>query len=760
MRKHILLSALGGLLCASGAWAGHLSPEQALARATATTQLKAPRALLKSSPRLHSTVGSLYVFTSSQGYMILPAYDEAPALLGYSDNGAIDFESNPELNYWLDFYNRQLSVLKTGKQLSLKAVTHKEREAISPLTVTKWNQEAPYNDKCPELNGERSVTGCVATAMAQVMKYHNYPVKGKGSHSYDWNAGNETLTFNYGETTFDWDNMTDTYGSESTEAQRNAVATLMLSCGISVDMNYSPNESGASTIVMGTSLIDYYDYDPALWMPMRDYYGLDEWEDMIYADLAKGLPVLYAGQGTAGGHQFICDGYSSDGYFHFNWGWGGMSNGYFLLTALNPAALGVGGGAGGFNSGQQIALGVQPPVAGSKPTYMMYCTEAFTPLSQEVAAGELLECEGGFYNFSMHALPEKAAIGMRIVSADGSYDHYLESHSVADLPVLSGYSEDTIIFPELEDGEYTITPAFYDGEKWADMRAQVGKVGSAIATVSNGVATITSPQAATVTVSDINVASSIYIGRDFPMTFTVTNPGTTEYVGKLIPILIDENENMVAESVYSPLDVLGGDSMEVTGYVGKFTATDGSSLTPGTYAIIFCDAAGNQMSEPVEVTLEEAPASTAISVTSFSLISANPVTTKDAVEFSIGVECTEGYFTDALTVAIFPDKEGQVSSVAAGKTAMLYLNGGESTTATATLDLSTLEKGNYFAAVYVGENQESNTVKFELSDVETGIDEIGAGEKVNIIYDLQGRRCKEPLQSGLYIINGKKVIIK
>ena len=765
MKKNLLLLSLG-LASASLSpltQAAHLTPAEALARIKSETPTVATKSMMKASPRLQTTIDNLYIFSAGTGYMVLPAYDEAPAILGYSDN-EFQLEGNPELEYWLGFYNKQLSTLKGGSKNVYRAVERKERKAIEPLTLTKWNQEAPYNDLCPELNGERSVTGCVATAMAQVMRYHSWPAKGVGKHSYFWKAGNDSLSFDYGSTTFDWDNMTYTYGSDATEAQRKAVATLMLSCGISVDMNYSPDESGASTMVMGQSLMDYYNYDKALWMPMRDYYGIEEWEKMIYADLEKGLPVLYAGQGTDGGHQFICDGYSSDGYFHFNWGWGGMSNGYFLLTALNPPALGVGGGAGGFNSSQQIALGVRPPVEGSKPTYLMYCTTSFTPEQQMAAAGEPLTVAAEVYNFSMEKLPADALDGMHIVSADGSYDEYIGGESLKDMPLLSGYKAIEIYFPSLEDGTYTITPAYYAAGKWNDMKTPVGQPGSISADVQGGAATLSTPQAASVTVSDINLPSALYIDREFPLSFSVTNPGSEEYMGHITPVLIDENENLIAESVYSPVDILAGETMDITDYIGKFSAPQGQTLEAGTYYLAFIDDNGNLISEPQEVAIQEAPAETSISISAFSLVSENPITSnKDAVKFSVTVDCTEGYFSDEVTVAIFKKEPGTLRDVASGTTGMLYINSGESRTATPVVDMSALEPGDYFAALFGKDEKQisDKTVDFTISDNESGIVEIGTDSSASVkIYNLQGQPCKAPLQPGIYIIDGKKIMVR
>ncbi|MDE6296539.1 MAG: C10 family peptidase, partial [Muribaculaceae bacterium] len=745
----------------------HISPEQALSRLQKSNKARSMVGKKASDATLQTTIGDLYIFSADKGYMILPANDEAPALLGYSDEGKFSVKGNPALEYWLSFYNKELSYLNSnqgGKKVNAKAA-RPQRTPIEPLTKTRWNQGAPYNDDCPMDNGQRSVTGCVATCMAQMMKYHNWPVKGTGSHSYTASTLQQTLSFDFGNTTFDWANMPNTYGAESTNDQKAAVANLMYACGVSVDMDYTAQESSASSIAMGQAYINYFGYDQSLWMPMRDYYGLYDWEDMIYENLEKGLPVPYAGQGTAGGHQFICDGYSTDGYFHFNWGWGGMSDGYFLLTALDPPSLGIGGGAGGFNTGQQIALNVKPAETGSTPVYIFYCDGNVIPLQQTVSAGSALTIatngqQTGFFNFSMTTIPAGLEFGVRIVSNDGSYDQYIGgAKKNTETPTLNGASQYSVPFPSLPDGTYTITPAFNPGTEWKEIPVALGNVGTILATVSGGTATLSSPQPATVSVTNIDVPETIYIGMDFPMTFSVVNSNSEEYIGNVIPILLDSDYNMVGQSTYSPVDVLGGATEDVTGYVGKFTATQGNTLSAGTYTMLFIDESGNELSEPVEVTLADAPASTSISISNFKLETANPVGNPDEVKFSLDVACSEGYFAKTLMIAVFKPAGG--SSVAAGSTPMMYINAGETKSVEATLNLSTLEDGDYFAAVFNGQQQQTNPVNFTISRTTTSVNDIEVAQpEKETIYNLQGQKCERPLLPGLYIINGKKIMVK
>ncbi len=776
LRRSLWLPIVGfGLLTPTLANARHISPQEALSRVKAETgkslsksEAEVVRRIAnqtRSASAPAATIGSLYVYSADDSYIIIPAEDNAPALLAYSDNSPFSSEAemNPELRYWLEFYNSELASFSTSEVTAseTRASERPQRAAIAPLTKTTWNQEAPYNELCPKVNGRGTVTGCVATAMAQVMKFYSYPVKGQGQHSYHWAPGNETLSFDFATTTFDWANMTDSYNAESTEAQRTAVATLMLACGISVDMHYDVGDSGAATMKMGAALIDYFGYDKGIWMPMRDYYGLYDWEEMVYSELAKGRPVLYSGQGTAGGHQFICDGYSSDGFFHFNWGWGGMSNGYFRLTALNPASLGVGGGAGGFNSGQQITLGAVPAEGDSPHTYLMYCTDHFLPKASQVTAGQDLIAEGGFYNYSLSALPDGSKIGMKIVATDGGTTRYEVGFNISGIAPLIGYGEDLIRFPELADGKYVITPAFYDGTKWHDILAPVGAVGSILATVENYTATLTTAEAASVSVEDITVPTSIYKGRQFPLEFTVVNHSDAEFLGNVYPVLIDPSTGIeVASSVYRPVDLYAGESVRIADYVGSFTAVKGEDFEPGDYTLVFRNHDGKNISNEVKITVEAAPATTEFKVTDFHLDGKEPVTDKENVKFAFTITCEEGYFTDMLHLYLFPGRGGD--SLIGAASDMIYLGAGETKNGTVTIDLSHLEDGEYIAALYKGDEECSEAIRITLA-TDAGVEMVATGEGISedaVVYDLNGIRHTAPLKAGIYIVNGKKILVK
>ncbi|MDE6342066.1 MAG: C10 family peptidase [Muribaculaceae bacterium] len=753
MKTHLLIftAIMGSAITVQSA---NLTPEEALQRFRASNSAKAPAKRVVNARHLE-TIGNIYVFSASDGFMLLPNEDAAPALLGYADSGTFDTESNPALQEWLDFYNQELEWLKTHQKSSATGRKVKStRGEITPLLSTEWNQEYPYNILCPKVDGHETVTGCVATAMAQVMKYHNWPAKGKGTHSYFWRPGEEELTFDYENTPFQWDKMTDRYGKESSEESRHAVAELMLGCGVSVNMHYEPGGSGAATSAMGASLIDIFDYSKALWMPNRIFYGYDEWESMIYADLEQGLPVLYSGEGTEGGHQFLCDG-DKDGYFHFNWGWGGLSNGYFLLTALNPADLGVGGGAGGFNTSQIITLGVRPPKEGDKPVYIFCNTGEFLPLTSTVREGDDFSCGGLYFNYSLQVMPSGSRLGMKFENNTTGEVRYADGPGVEGYRDGDGRRDLRVRFPHLPDGTYTITPALHVDGEWSAVRMPVGYASEVVANVENGVARLSGASQSSIRISDVTVPSVIYSEREFPMEFTVSNPTEKEYYGRVTPWLEDSEGRIVAQSLFRPLDVLPDETQNVSDYIGKFAPLHDTTLQAGHYKMIFRDSFGKNVSMPVEVTVEIDSATPEIRFSDLRLAGGEDIADPESVKFTFDVECTEGYYFGAPHIDIFHDWGGwDIYSKSADR---VYLTTGDSRTVDIDANLSHLADGWYDAVLYDGGKEVSGAIRFHI-ERSLGVETISSQDNGQV-FDLQGRPAS-PDSPGIYIIDSTPTLIR
>lgn len=275
----------------------------------------------------------LYVFgqENGHGYIVISGDDAATSsLLGYSMSGTFNPDSIPcNLRYWLDEYARQLAFARKKHTAHNVSREKRSRESISPLITSKWHQHAPFNNLCPldPETGDRCPAGCAATAMAQIMYYHKWPEQGVGSYSYEWSG--QTLTADYGSTIYQWDKMKDTY-EEDDEDMDDAVATLTYHCGVAMNTYYS---TYGSSVTVNWGLEDFlsqnfkYSYSANLIEAER----VENLDALIYKEISALRPVCLLG----GGHAFVCDGYEN-GYFHFNFGWGGYGDEYYLLSAIAP----------------------------------------------------------------------------------------------------------------------------------------------------------------------------------------------------------------------------------------------------------------------------------------------------------------------------------------------------------------------------------------------------------------------------------------
>lgn len=306
-----------------------------------------------------------------QGFVIVAADDRATPVLGYSDCGSFDWNQAPDnLVAWMkinaEYVNRCRSNASTAPQ-----VMHAGTPVGEPLlNQIEWGQGEPYNLACPTyFDGsvqKNYYVGCVATASTQIMKYYNYPAKGKGTKSYTSN--NKTLTADFGNTTYDWANILNSYdGVTPTEEQKQAIATLSAHFGIAVEMEYMKEGSGAMSSLVPTALKDYFGYAASTTLRKRTFYSTDEWMRIIKAEIDAKRPVYYAAtsEDRMGGHAFVCDGYDTEDFVHINWGWYGRYNGYFIINHLEPSQVGEGGGSGSYNIDQEIVTGIQPASAGS-----------------------------------------------------------------------------------------------------------------------------------------------------------------------------------------------------------------------------------------------------------------------------------------------------------------------------------------------------------------------------------------------------------
>lgn len=357
--------------------AAPVSWQQAQAVAAAFMQQKgmetAKPAMVFRAPRQQKPANSYYyVFNSNagKGFVIVSGDDRTPRILGYSDSGTFDNDALPQnIKAFLQNYadeirhldDANVTTVQKVPVLRASATTH----SVSPLLKSKWNQSAPYYNNTPDWNTHKTVTGCVATAMAQVMYYYKWPAKTTAaipSYSYTVNGIETTVDGQDADAVIDWDNMVDKYTGSETDEQNTAVANLMLYAGKAVKMQYLPSNYGGSQAFntsIEPALKNYFDYSSKL--ISRTDFSLSEFEQTIYNEVANDRPVIFCGTSTGGGHCFVIDGYDGSGLFHVNWGWGGMSDGYFLLSVLNPennSGIGASATSDGYSILQCAIVGI------------------------------------------------------------------------------------------------------------------------------------------------------------------------------------------------------------------------------------------------------------------------------------------------------------------------------------------------------------------------------------------------------------------
>lgn len=395
-------------------------------------------AIKNSSPAARTP---FYVFNvDGGGFVIVAADDRFTPILGYSHTGSFDPENIPtNTRGWLNIYTSEMeqaiasgyegSQTATGQWHALSTArtidSETEKPAIEPLIKTKWDQTEGYNELCPYDNdrGTRTVTGCVATAMAQVMRYWKHPLRGTGHHSYVYGKF-DTISASFGSTVYDWNNMPEMVTDYSSPEEVNAVSTLVFHCGVGVNMmykTYSEGGSGSFTMFAGrphiptaeTALRNYFGYSKSLKGVQKSNYNDSDWADMLYNEIKENRPVIYSGNDGQSGHCFVLDGYDGNGLFHFNWGWTGRYDGYFSLSALNPGTGGTGSGSGVYTEDHEVIIGIEPAVSTPakrpeanivmfsdiKPSALYYNWQSDSPLTVEaqVANFDTDTFSGQFY---------------------------------------------------------------------------------------------------------------------------------------------------------------------------------------------------------------------------------------------------------------------------------------------------------------------------------------------------------------------------
>lgn len=780
-----------GALALTAVIAGHartLSPEEALQRVENGASAHA-KAVVRTAPALvaegsYKGVNSYYVFSNDKSAVILSASSLAAPVIGYMDRPVTSSTPMPEqLRWWLDKIGLAIAEAEAAPQtFSLTGISangtaglsgmkirvpgaSETRTAaktdIAPMMKIYWDQGDPYNLLCPQVGNARCYTGCVATATAMAMKYHEFPEKGMGVVSTTFN--NQTLSLNLSAKKFDWGSMLNQYTSSATTNQKNAVAYLMQAVGYAVNMNYGTDASGAVTEDVVTALVNNFGYDKAIDLKAREFYTNEDWEDMLYAELQAGRPVIYGGNGSDGGHQFICDGYrSKDGFFHFNWGWSGAYDGYFALSRLVPGGMGAGGNSDGFTQNQDMVTGVRPAVSGSVAPEAWMCVYG-GKLDASVSGSRCtlsVTNNGMFLNASFKA--GVFDIGYTLTDAAGKTSTYTITTG-RNLNSRVGYYRFEFTLPSLADGVYHLAPVYRingTGNSWLPMKNNPYNPQYIILTVSGS--TITAEQGpSSIRPGEIvdwefenaSTNSGFVAGRAFDFSVDVTNPNAESQTKKLVAVVVNGQGYPQGEytKYVRSYTLAGGESKRVT-----FTGEVKADCTPGEYllAMVDGDSGSILISWNIDVTASSTPAGLAVTA-----LSTNPVEPVVGEAFTAAMTLINNSSSmERGTVALHfckedPNDETQIQSYGQAGSTSIFLGVGS----TQSYDLSCtvpadLVPGEYILAAVKG-NSVLGYIMVNVVSEAGGVSDITVDEAAGeaVYYDMQGRRVTGTPAPGVYL---------
>lgn len=424
------------------------------------------------STKLSTTKEAYYIFNGQDnGFVIVSGDERMPTILAYSDNSSFECEElPPAVRYWLECYEETyLRMNGTNPPSSAEQDLAWAPNNVEPLLVsTQWGQGDPFNKFCPSFTNQKCLTGCVATAMAQVLRYHRYPEHGEGRCDYYSSTNRLHVTRDLSKDFYDWDSMLDSYSKGNySESNVDAVATLMASCGASVEMDYGTNSQGGSGAYQTDLLkafVENFGYDPDAAVLIRNYFTTKEWHDLLIKELVEGRPVNYAGQSSRdGGHSFVLDGYrvnSANVYpdYHVNWGWNGNCDGYYQIADLLPKENGQNATMDGFNSSQQMTIGIQPNDGIDLNSIVLATEKLHTSTSITKPGSTIQVYTASLCNFSYHVF--SGVFSVTLVDEAGNefvVDVNNKTRTLSSLQMLKNVSYDLTIPTSIPEGTYKVS---------------------------------------------------------------------------------------------------------------------------------------------------------------------------------------------------------------------------------------------------------------------------------------------------------------
>lgn len=752
-----------------------------------------------------------YIYNNgTRAFVIVAGDDLVEPILGYSDEGAFQTSAMPEqLRGWLQTYADEiayanehatagaghLNIAPESQLAPVAASASQYPSAVAPLLQYKgekiqWDQNTPFNAECPSYAGYLCPVGCVATAFGQIMYYHRWPEKGQGgTKTYISDPHNLSQSFNYSAATFDFDKMLPRYYyGKYSEEQGAEVAKLCHGIGVAVDMQYDPSGSGAYSVYCGDAIVKYFGYDKNIHYAYRDYFTQDEWLDMIKQELSAGRPICYAGSSTSVGHQFVFDGYDASNRVHINWGWAGMSDGYFALTLLSPSSTGTGGGSvtsGGFIYNQAMWMGMQRPTEGTHPTSFMvlntydayegtYSSSCLKIDKENAMLGETINVQTT--EIANLSVAFTGVFGM-IIENEAGEQTALTTSSVKSMRCGTFNRDQEIInhsaaIPQnLADGNYKLYLASRanDEARWSRMRAAEGYCDYYDMTVRDGKVSFYyngEPDADGSLVAD----HTIYTKCRSQFTARITNKSQREYFGTAHVGIYTEDENGVAKLLAicgrEQVTLPTGRETEIVFRGAIEAAQAGATVAQGDYkACVIVENQGKyyQVSEAIGITVKRIPSGMA----SLNADDFTPVKTSfgidEAITGHVKVTNTRSVYSDFIGIIIF---KGNSNSGIPYWEKELFLEANKS----AEFDFAIpaqFEPGSYKASLrYTGGAEYSNEIKnftFEVRDEYVGINGMAASATEEY-YNLAGQKLTAKPTDGIFIQKTKtadgKIMVK
>lgn len=735
---------------------------------------------------------SYYIYNDVEaegGFVIVSGSDRLRPVLGYSATGTFVEETLPDnLRWWMSYLAEAAAYVEEHPEAAVGTITRAaaERESIAPLLgKIQWGQTAPFNALCPS----NSPTGCVATAMAQVIYYHRYPERGIGSNSYTWNGVTHDVDFS--THTYDYANMFDRYSAAVTREQIQEVAQLNYDCGVAINMMYEETASGAYAPDYVPAFVNHFGYNDYTSLQLRSCYDFDDWNALLYGELAAARPIPFAATSSVGGHAFVLDGYDGQGYYHVNWGWEGMADGYYDVCVLNPTETGTGAymSPDGFCHEQYAVVQLATEHTGR---YLppLFAENILAASAATVNVGNALNFSvTNVYNYS--AEPASGKYGAVIMQGDSLIarnEYGVISIEGATNGFLSYYARmfNRVQVPAtIADGTYQVYAYYQPGDDYGLIRCTATGPSYLTLNVAEGKAWLTKDKK-TIDLETHNWStqdSTVNIHTGLPSTITVdvTNRDTETFVGKFY-VLLRHSSGYQTQIEGTPVLTLAAEETKRVSFAYTFTMS-------GEWTITLCVERQNVNTIINELTatahtfhvVADATSMAAFTLTKAPWVAAGTSELGTNITFALALTNAGGDYDGVFRIQFFKTKTSTTPLLTLDTPGTFAAETSDTAYVTGMLEGLTPQT-SYFASAYYYKGGDftklqtaigvTNRVQVNVRAA-TGIEavvrdaETATGE--TIAYDILGKRVGTVsrsdaavgygLPAGIYIIDRRKVVV-